>query len=87
MYLKALVDKIIDFLTGGTYIEGRDDYRAVTRRQYLMRDLGSLSQILTAIHTMYTYIANKYLAGKKMEDELGNLIFVQLYKCIEICCF
>jgi hypothetical protein len=87
MYVKGLVDKIIDFLTGGSYVEGRDDYRAVTRRQYLMRDLGSLDQILTAIHTMYSYIVSKYLAGKKMEDELGHLIFVRLYKCVEICCF
>lgn len=80
--VKALVDKIIEFLTDGSYVEGRDDYRAVTRRQYLMRDLESLSQILAAIHALYSYIAIRYLANKKMEDELCNLIFVQLYKCV-----
>jgi hypothetical protein len=68
MFVKGLLEKIIDFLTDGTYLEGRDDYRVVSRRQYLMRDLGSLDQILVAIYTMYTYIVGRHLAGKKMED-------------------
>lgn len=54
-FVNSLVDRMIDFLTEGS-IRGEDDYHAVPRRQYLMRDLGSLDQVINAIYGMYPFI-------------------------------
>lgn len=69
-FLCSLVNKIAGFLTGDTYNKQKEDYQVIVRRQYLMRDLGSLDQILEAIDKMYSFIVGGFLDGKKMEQEL-----------------